>query len=205
MAPRSRTPYSILACLTLQPMSGYDIKQFMEGTLVHFWSESPGQIYPALKNLEDRGLVDGTTEPGERGQEKRIYEITDAGRDELRGWLREPAEPTRPRYEHTLKLFFGHNVGPEASQEHIERLRTRTEDELANYREHESDLMRRAAEDPASPAPYWLAVLRGGIRYSEMVLEWCDETEDMLRALPASDSDAPNQYSSGEGTLESSP
>jgi DNA-binding PadR family transcriptional regulator len=165
-------------------MSGYDVKQFLERTVVHFWSESPGQIYPALRRLEEEGRVEGRTEPGERGQEKRVYRITDAGRDELREWLRRPAEPTRPRYEHSLKLFFGRSVGPEASLEHIERLRRRTEETLAHYRERETQLARRAERDPGSPAPYWLVVLRGGIRYSEMVLEWCDETEETLRGLP---------------------
>lgn len=165
-------------------MSGYDVKRFLERTVVHFWSESPGQIYPALRELEDEGLVQGRTEPGERGQEKRVYRITDAGREALREWLAEPAEPTKPRYEHSLKLFFGHNAGPEVSLEHVDRLRRETEETLARYREREEELEERAREAPESQAPYWLVVLRGGIRYSEMVLEWCDETERMLRDLP---------------------
>lgn len=165
-------------------MSGYDVKQFLERTVVHFWNESPGQIYPALRRLEDEGLVEGRDEPGERGQDKRVYRITDAGREELREWLAEPAQPTRPRFEHTLKLFFGHNVGTEVSIEHIERLRRQTEEMLARYRERETELEERAREAPDSQAPYWLVVLRGGIRYSEMVLEWCDESERTLRDLP---------------------
>ena len=165
-------------------MSGYDVKQFLERTVVHFWSESPGQIYPALRRLEEEGLVEGRDEAGERGQDKRVYRITDAGREELREWLAEPAEPTRPRFEHTLKLFFGRAVGPEVSLEHIERLRRQTGETLARYREREKELEERAREAPESQAPYWLVVLRGGIRYSEMVLEWCDESERTLRDLP---------------------
>lgn len=186
MSSRSRTPYTILGCLTIAPMSGYDVKRFLERTVVHFWSESYGQIYPALRRLEEDGLVDGRTEPGERGQEKRVYRITDAGREELRAWLREPAEPTRPRYEHSLKLFFGHSVGPEASLEHLERVRRRTEANLAQYRAQEEELSERAEQEPESQAPYWLVVLRGGVLYSEMTLEWCDESAKRLRALQES-------------------
>lgn len=189
MSRRSRTPYTVLGCLTLRPMSGYDVKQFLERTVVHFWSESPGQIYPALRELEEEGLVEGRAEPGERGQEKRVYEITESGREALRDWLEQPAEPTRPRYEHSLKLFFGRVAGPEASIEHLERLRRRTEETLARYRTREEELEERAHREPNSPAPYWLVVLRGGIRYSEMVLEWCDESEKTLRALPERDPD----------------
>jgi len=183
VASRSRTRYTILGCLTVEPMSGYDVKQYLSGTLVHFWSESYGQIYPTLGRLEEEGLVEGRDAPGERGRPKRVYSITEAGRRELEAWLREPAEPVTPRYEHSLKLFFGYNVGPEASLEHVRRLRERTGESLEAYRGWEEALASRAGGDPRDPEPYWLAVLRGGVRYAEMVLEWCDETERSLRAL----------------------
>lgn len=185
MDTRSRTPYTILGCLTVEPMSGYDIKQFVDDCIAHFWNESYGQIYPTLVRLEDEGLIAGRTEPGERGREKRVYRITDAGRDELEAWLREPAEPGNARYEHSLKLFFGYNAEPAVSLDHIGRLREQTEAVLAEYEASETRLAERAAAEPDSPAHHWLIVLRGGIRYSRMVLEWCDESEDALRALRA--------------------
>jgi DNA-binding PadR family transcriptional regulator len=183
METRSRTPYTILGCLTIEPMSGYDVKRFLERSVVHFWSESYGQIYPALDQLEDEGLVEGREEPGERGRPKRVYRITEEGREELRRWLRQPAEPVTPRYEHSLKLFFGHNVGPRASLGHIHRLREQATEALAAYREWEDRLEEQTTENPDSPFPYWLVVLRGGIRYAEMVREWCDESEEALRSL----------------------
>ena len=183
MTTTSRTPYTILGCLTVRPMSGYDVKQFLERSVVHFWSESYGQIYPALRSLEEEGLVEGRDEPGERGRPKRVYSITEAGREELRRWLEEPAAPVTPRYEHSLKLFFGHNVGPEASLGHLRRLRRRAAESLETYREWEERLEERGDERADSPTPYWLVVLRGGIRYAEMVLAWCEESEASLRAL----------------------
>lgn len=183
MPNRRRTAHVILGCLTVEPMSGYDVKRFLERTIVHFWSESYGQIYPALHALEEEGLVVGREEPGDRGRPRRIYRITAAGREELRAWLRQPAEPVTPRYEHSLKLFFGHEVGPKTSLAHIERLREEATESLALYREPEARLADRARRRPDSPAPYWLVVLRGGIRYAEMVLDWCDESEAALRGL----------------------
>lgn len=196
MSTGSRTRYAILGCLTLEPMSGYDVKQFLGRSVVHFWTESFGQIYPALRKLEEEGMVAGRDVPGERGGEKRVYRITDAGREELEEWLTEPAEPVKPRYEHSLKLFFGHNVGPRASLEHVRRLRRRASESLSAYREWEERLEEQENEDPASPAVYRLVVLRGGIRYAEMVLEWCDASEEALSALaepgsPGDDQGAP--------------
>lgn len=185
METRSRTPYTILGCLTVEPMSGYDIKQFIDSSIVHFWSESYGQIYPTLTQLEDEGLIEGRAEPGERGREKRVYRITNAGMQELEAWLREPAQPANVRYEHSLKLFFGYNTDPDVSLAHIRRLREETENALAEYEASEARLAQQAAAGPDSPAHHWLIVLRGGIRYSRMVLEWCDESEEALRSLRA--------------------
>ncbi|MFW6084671.1 MAG: PadR family transcriptional regulator [Gemmatimonadota bacterium] len=183
MTTTGRTPYTILGCLTVEPMSGYDIKQFVDDCISHFWSESYGQIYPTLARLEEDGLIEGRTEPGERGRDKRVYRITDAGREELEGWLREPAEPGNARYEHSLKLFFGYNADPATSLGHIRDLRERTKEALADYEESEARLREQAAADPDARAHHWLIVLRGGIRYSRMVLEWCDESEAALQEL----------------------
>ncbi|MFW6085087.1 MAG: PadR family transcriptional regulator, partial [Gemmatimonadota bacterium] len=165
------------------------IKQFVDDCISHFWSESYGQIYPTLGRLEDEGLIEGRAEAGERGREKRVYRITDAGRQELEAWLREPAEPANARYEHSLKLFFGYNAEPAVSLAHIRRLRERTEAALAEYEESETRLAERAAAEPDSPALHWLIVLRGGIRYSRTVLDWCDESEETLHASRAATAD----------------
>lgn len=179
MSRTNRTRYTILGCLTVEPMSGYDIKGFVDRCVSHFWNESYGQIYPTLRELEDEGKIEGRKEPGERGPDRNVYRITDAGREELADWLREPAEPETARYEHSLKIFFGHVVGPADTLDHVERLRERTRASLDEFREFEREL--EASDAPW--APYWLVVLRGGLRYSEMVLEWCDATEAEIRAI----------------------
>lgn len=178
MARESRTPYAILGCLTIAPMSGYDVKQFLERPISNFWSESYGQIYPALERLEDDGLVTGRDESRD-GRERRVYAITEAGRERLRAWLERPAEAVTFRSEPTLKLFFGANAPLDATLRHVRRLRVEAEEALAHYREREPELEAKLGED--RHAPYWLAALRGGIATTQAILAWCDETEALLR------------------------
>lgn len=169
-------------------MSGYDIKRFLEGTIANFWSESYGQIYPTLKQLEAEGLVAGRDdESGGRG--RRVYTLTEDGLATLRGWLREPPEPDVPRYEISLKLFFGDQLPVETAVAHLESHRERHRAMLDRYTELEPELERQLAGSPR--LPYWLAVLRGGIRYAEMVVEWCDDTRASLSALDPGDYPAP--------------
>ncbi|WP_431606966.1 PadR family transcriptional regulator [Paenibacillus thiaminolyticus] len=40
------------------PRSGYDIRKQFQASLRHFWSESYGQIYPALKELLWQGYTE---------------------------------------------------------------------------------------------------------------------------------------------------
>jgi DNA-binding PadR family transcriptional regulator len=161
-------------------MSGYDIKRFLEDTVSHFWSESYGQIYPTLRSLEAEGSIRGEDEPGRRGRTRRVFRLTRAGRRRLRAWLRAPAAPVTPRYEHSLKIFFGHEVPADVSREHVDRLRRDSASARKLYGHAEEELRARAPDDDV--ALHRLAVLRGGVLYSEMVDRWCDEVDALLDA-----------------------
>src|SRR5437868_2897271 len=87
--PEELTPTGrvILGMITLGRRTGYDIKQFVDKTTRHFWAASYGQIYPELKRLEDQGLIAGHDDRT-GGRARTVFELTDAGRAALRGWLR---------------------------------------------------------------------------------------------------------------------
>src|SRR5271170_2548708 len=98
------TADALLGMLTMEPMSGYKLKQRIQCTIGNFWSESYGQIYPALKRLEKKGLVQARAE-GKRA--RKVYSITGAGRAHLRVWLEIEPRRRGARNELLLKLFFG--------------------------------------------------------------------------------------------------
>src|SRR5206468_7565147 len=90
--PRS-TPYAVLGMLSLAPMSGYDIRKESEASIGHFWSESYGQIYPALRDLEAQGLVRRRAGPRGAARERHVYEITAKGEEALATWRAQPPRP----------------------------------------------------------------------------------------------------------------
>jgi DNA-binding PadR family transcriptional regulator len=69
---------ALLAALREQPGHGYDVMQALEEKSGGVWRPSAGSVYPTLQLLEDEGLVRSYEQDG-----KRVYEITDAGRDEV--------------------------------------------------------------------------------------------------------------------------
>ena len=57
-----KSKYAILGMLSIEPMSGYDIKKEIEENISNFWTESYGQIYPVLKSLVAEKLVTKTVQ-----------------------------------------------------------------------------------------------------------------------------------------------
>ena len=101
--------YVILGALSLRPLTGYEIKQLVDGATRFFWAASYGQIYPELRRLEDAGLIAGEADP-QGGRKRNRYRLTETGRERLHEWLREPSAGYELRDEGLLKLFFARDL-----------------------------------------------------------------------------------------------
>ncbi|MFT4219027.1 MAG: PadR family transcriptional regulator, partial [Microbacterium sp.] len=69
----------LLSLLDEGPRHGYDIMQALSDRTGGTYTPSAGTIYPRLAKLEDEGLVTKSVDG-----RKTVYEITDAGRAEVR-------------------------------------------------------------------------------------------------------------------------
>jgi DNA-binding PadR family transcriptional regulator len=103
--------YPFLALLATGPAHGYELKAALED---RFGAVLPplnaGQVYTTLARLERDGLVTGEDVPGD-ARHKRTYALSEAGREALRAWVREPAAATRLRDEFFLKLVLASDAG----------------------------------------------------------------------------------------------
>lgn len=75
-AGRGDVRAAVLLLLAEQPRHGYEIITELVERSEGRWQPSPGSVYPVLKRLAEQGLVRAET-VGER----RVFELTDAGRD----------------------------------------------------------------------------------------------------------------------------
>jgi DNA-binding PadR family transcriptional regulator len=71
--------FVVLALLAEQPRHGYELIKEIEARSGGAYAPSPGVIYPLLTMLEEMGLASLEASDGA----KKLYAITDAGRDEL--------------------------------------------------------------------------------------------------------------------------
>lgn len=70
----------LLKLLDEAPRHGYEVIRLLEERFQGLYAPSAGTVYPRLAKLEAEGLVTHATEGG-----RKVYSITDAGREELAG------------------------------------------------------------------------------------------------------------------------
>jgi PadR family transcriptional regulator AphA len=180
MARMNKSRYAVLGVLAGGAMSGYEIKQCMERSTQYFWSESPGQIYPILRQLESEGLV-ALREEYHGARLRKIYSITKAGLQELSAWLTLPADPPRYRIELFLKLFFGRHAPKGVN---VRRLQRYQQELLEHKALCERALVHVESEHKDEPdQPYWLLSIRRGQLLVDSQLVWCEEALSMMEQL----------------------
>ncbi|MEJ7893369.1 MAG: helix-turn-helix transcriptional regulator [Solirubrobacteraceae bacterium] len=79
--PRSFLRTCILLLLKESPAHGYDLLERAQA--FGFTRSDPGGLYRTLRALEDDGLVHSAWEPSTQGPDRRIYEITRPGAEQL--------------------------------------------------------------------------------------------------------------------------
>jgi DNA-binding PadR family transcriptional regulator len=157
----------ILGLLWLEPRSGYDIKAAVDRTTRFFWAASYGQIYPELRRLEDDGLVVGV-EMATGGRRRRVFRLTRAGEDALRGWLRGGEPLVELRDESLLRLFFADALPPREQRDLLEG-------RLRGHRAYLEQLRALAARGGGPDPPGAELVLRWGIDFNEWGARWCEQ------------------------------
>ena len=84
----------LLGLVCMSPASGYDLKRAFATTPMGVYQPSSGALYPALRRLEGRGLVQAGEATDGSARNRRVYAPTPAGRSAHLDWLRAPVEPS---------------------------------------------------------------------------------------------------------------
>ena len=125
---------AILGLLSQRPMSGYALRKVFLTTALKAFSGSPGAIYPALRRLEQGGLVEGTVEKKDTLRPRKVFGLTRRGRTALVDSMTRPV-----RREDVIRRmgglmlrfsFMSGLVGADKMREFLGALASQTEDYL---------------------------------------------------------------------------
>jgi DNA-binding PadR family transcriptional regulator len=101
--------YFILGLLIREPMSGYDIKRLLKSFGWLIGSPSFGSLYPALRALLEDDLVTVDSAPHQEKRPRKIYSITEAGKQALQSWINLPVLPDVSLKSFIMRLVLADN------------------------------------------------------------------------------------------------
>jgi len=123
-AGRGELRSAVLALLAEKPMHGYQIIREIEERSGGNWKPSAGSVYPTLQLLADEGLISAEEDNG-----RKIYSLTEAGREEVAG--SKESVPWDPAGQETGKGFAAlPRAGVELAQAAAQVGRTGTKEQV---------------------------------------------------------------------------
>ncbi|MEZ4671998.1 MAG: PadR family transcriptional regulator [Anaerolineae bacterium] len=169
--------HALLALLYQHSMHGYELGKQLNRVVSAEWDVKPGQIASTLARLHEAKLVDFDVEETSDAPDRKVYFITDDGRQELESWYRT-SEVREYRLGDTfyIKLVLSLVGGPVSPEEVLMTQRRELYQQL-----HQATEMSREA-DPATQLP-WILLLESAIMHLEADLRWIEMCEARLADL----------------------
>ncbi|WP_328869290.1 PadR family transcriptional regulator [Streptomyces sp. NBC_00287] len=177
--------YAVLAALLEGEASGYELSKVFDVSFANFWASTPQQLYRELERLTQDGLIEARVVQQERRPNKRMFTLTEAGREELGSFAAAPVRrPAAMRDELMIKIQAMDDSEPGPTIALIEERMSWALGKLARYeRVRDRLLSGRTEEDYLREAdrvgPY--LTLLAGIAYEEENRRWCERVLTVLK------------------------
>lgn len=164
-----------LAVLQFGDATGYEIKKMVEdGMFNHFIEASYGSIYPALTRMSAEALVTCRAEVQSGKPDKKVYSLTQAGRDELVRALGQTPREDKFKSEFLFVML----LADQLPNEHIATIYRQRIDQMRT----ELEQMRICAESNTHGGGrfvvgYGIAVYEAAVHYLEQNREFLMPTD----------------------------
>jgi DNA-binding PadR family transcriptional regulator len=150
----------LLGSLFDKSLSGYDLKKLFSLSFAFFSGLSYGSIYPALKKLEQAGLITMKLEIQENAPNRKVYTITEAGKQTFLESLKSPFGIESYKNALLMRMFFFEHLSQQ------ERL-TAAQDYLDQVKSVASQLEGVKPEVEANADRYQYLCFEFGLRFSK--------------------------------------
>lgn len=184
--------YGILGLLAFWgPLSGYDIKRLFDHVLAAMWGAAHSQIYKELRRMEELGWVDMKREEQEARPDRKVYSMTDKGREALSKWQAQPPDVFQMRDELLLKVLFGTFATPGDLAQNLRTGITNHEMRLLTYRQSTQFIPVQGASPhgdkrhnpyaaESEEDPYFRLITQFAIEFEKTYLKWLYEALDFV-------------------------
>jgi DNA-binding PadR family transcriptional regulator len=174
--------FAILGFLNYHPYTGYDLKKIFDTSVRHFWPADQSQIYRTLSKLTENSWVEMEKVPQDDRPDRKVYHITDSGRQELLRWLSGSPPMGEPRSAPLIQVFFAGQLSDEEIMAKFEGFAAIMRAVLAQYDQIPSQLG-PYQQEITSPREhfFWLLTLDNGVRNMRANLEWAESVIEQIK------------------------
>jgi len=174
--------HSILATLVGKgkPCSGYDLAREFNSSIGFYWKTTHQQIYRELAKLETDKMVISELIRQKNRPDKKIYTVTDQGRQYLIDWIALPSKPTPIKEDMLIKMYVGYLVPADMLVEELEDLKKIHEERLELFRNSEKKFF-PDIKSLSKKGKYRYLNLRSGISFETERIQWCKEAIEFLK------------------------
>ncbi|MBQ8133011.1 MAG: PadR family transcriptional regulator [Clostridia bacterium] len=168
--------HGILGLLNYGSMTGYDIMLTFKDSLNFFWTAQTSQIYRELQTLKAKGWVTDESISQSGKPDKKLFSITESGKEELNRWLSEDDTGFETKSRILMKTFFRGERTIDENIEFFKRLKQHCEDFMSGMQGSHNNvaMYERVVKNPEKSL-YWKMTVEYGIMYIKMLNEWTEK------------------------------
>ena len=164
----------VLAVLAYAPRTGYQIGRLLRTELSHVWNARLQQVYAELATLSKRGLIAVVDEAPTGVKRRKVYALTDEGRDRLLAEVSWPQQPRPYRDDLLVKLYLLPLVPASIIVARLNDRRNQIEKELTAWRRD---------QEHVEPGNLGLRLtFEARLAVAEAELTWCRQAIQQLSA-----------------------
>lgn len=163
--------FALLGLLLEKPAHGYDLSRRFApnsalGDVIHL---SPSHLYALLTRLERDALIAGEVQDAGNHPQRRVYRLTEAGREAVQRWIDDPvSHPRDMRIDFPLKLYIARGSGSQRVEELVDRQRVVFEEYIARL---EAEVV---PADSGADAAFIRLMRIGRIGRAQAALDWLE-------------------------------
>lgn len=169
---------AVLAALLDGEASGYDLAKGFDASVANFWMATPQQLYRELDRMAAEGLIAARLIEQDRRPNKRLYSLTDQGRQALLEYTALPPRPGAIREDLLVQVQAVDTGNIEAVRDALAERRQWAAAKLARYHRVRDHLLAGRTEEvylaEAERIGPYLTLLRG-IRFEEENIAWAGQ------------------------------
>lgn len=176
--------HGILGLLNYGSMTGYEITRTFRDSLHYFWSAQTSQVYRELQTLKKNGWATDEVIAQSDRPDKKLFSITDSGREEFMRWLSEGGFDLELRSPLLMRTFFRGELPTEENIAYFAKMAAMLSAFLDGFQSEPPHIAQYAEliNDP-SKALYWKMTVEFGVMYAEMMRNWAEKCMKELEEM----------------------